>query len=179
MNQVSMPALAVPETRVPRRHSLLLRGFVALMVAHWLEHGVQAYQVYALGYDRHHAGGILGQIFPWLMHSEWLHFTYAILTFAGLLMLRPVFAGRALRWWNIALLIQAFHLLEHTLLFAQAQGGFRLFGASEPSSILQVFFPRIELHLFYNSVVTVPIVVAMFLHMRSGTQQRTSAARAA
>lgn len=150
-----------------RRNEWMLRIFAALMVAHWLEHIVQAYQVWGLGYERHHAGGLLGQVFPWLMHSEWLHFAYAVLTFLGLLVLYRAFSGPALVWWKVALIIQAWHLVEHTLLFAQAQGGFLLFGAKEPTSVLQVFFPRIELHLFYNSVVTVPIVIAMLLRWRA------------
>ena len=155
-----------------RKNEWMLKIFAALMVAHWLEHLVQAYQVWGLGYERHHAGGLLGQVFPWLMHSEWLHFTYALLTFAGLLLLYRAFEGPALAWWKTALVIQAWHLIEHTLLFAQAQGGFTLFGAKEPTSVLQVFFPRIELHLFYNSVVTVPIVIAMLLRWRSAVPQQ-------
>jgi hypothetical protein len=158
-----------------RRNEWMLKIFAGLMVAHWLEHLVQAYQVWGLGYERHHAGGLLGQIFPWLMHSEWLHFAYAVLTFAGLLVLYRAFEAPALVWWKTALVIQAWHLVEHTLLFAQAQGGFTLFGAKEPTSVLQVFFPRIELHLFYNSVVTVPIVIAMLLRWRSTVPQQSLA----
>jgi hypothetical protein len=158
-----------------RKYTIMLKIFVVLMVAHWLEHLVQAYQVWGLGYERHHAGGILGQIFPWLMHSEWLHFAYAVLTFAGLLLLYRAFAGPALVWWKVALIVQAWHLVEHSLLFAQAQGGFLLWGAKEPTSVVQLFFPRIELHLFYNSVVTIPIVVAMLLRWKSMSPQHARA----
>ena len=35
-----------------------------------------------------------------------------------------------------------------------------------PTSVLQNFFPRVELHLFYNSIVTIPMIVAVILHMR-------------
>jgi hypothetical protein len=149
-----------------QRHSLMLKMFAGLMVAHWLEHVIQAYQVYALGYDRHHAMGLLGQLYPWLMHSEWLHFAYALLTFVGLILLHHGFTGPARTWWNVASIIQAWHLFEHSLLFAQVQGGFLLWGTKEPTSVLQLFFPRIELHLFYNSVVTVPIVIAMAIYWR-------------
>lgn len=155
-----------------RRDELILKIFAWMMVAHWVEHLVQAYQVWVLGYERHHAGGLLGQIFPWLVHSEWLHFGYAVLTFVGLLALYRAFSGAALAWWKTALAIQAWHLVEHTLLFVQAQGEFTLFGAKEPTSVLQVFFPRIELHLFYNSVVTVPIVIAMLMRWRREAPQR-------
>jgi hypothetical protein len=158
-----------------RKYTIMLKAFAVLMVAHWLEHLVQAYQVWGLGYERHHAGGVLGQVFPWLMHSEWLHFAYAVLTLAGLLLLYRTFSGPALVWWKVALIIQTWHLVEHTLLFAQAQGGFLLWGAKEPTSALQLFFPRIELHLFYNSVVTFPIVVAMLLRWRNRLPQQARA----
>jgi hypothetical protein len=148
------------------RHGIALRLFAAIMVAHWLEHIVQAYQVYALGYEPHHALGLLGQFYPWLVHSEWMHFGYAILTFVGLVLLRQAFCGPALAWWNIALVVQVWHLFEHALLFIQAQGGFALWGAKEPISVLQLFWPRVELHLFYNSVVTIPIVIALILTKR-------------
>jgi hypothetical protein len=161
------------------KYNIMLKGFAVLMVAHWLEHLVQAYQVWGLGYERHHARGVLGQVFPWLMHSEWLHFAFAVLTFAGLALLYRAFSGPALVWWQAALIIQTWHLVEHTLLFAQAQGGFLLWGAKEPTSVLQLFFPRIELHLFYNSVVTIPIVVAMLLRWKSMSPQHARAETAA
>jgi hypothetical protein len=148
------------------RNRMLLKIFIVIMIAHWLEHLVQAYQVYAMGYERHHAMGLLGQFFPWLVHSEWMHFVYAVLTFLGLFLLRDEFSGPARTWWNAALLIQIWHLFEHTLLFIQAQGGFTLWGAKEPTSVLQLIWPRIELHLFYNSVVTAPIVIAMIVSRR-------------
>jgi hypothetical protein len=157
---------------IERRNDLMLKIFAGLMIAHWAEHLVQAYQVWGLGYERHHARGLLGQAFPWLMHSEWLHFGFAVLTLAGLVVLYRAFEGPALIWWKVALVIQAWHLFEHSLLFAQAQGGFFLFGATEPTSVVQVFFPRIELHLFYNSVVTLPIVIAIFLRWRSAVPQQ-------
>jgi hypothetical protein len=155
------------------RHETLLKVFVIIMIAHWLEHIVQGYQVYVMGYERHHAMGMLGQMYPWLVHSEWMHFGYAVLTLLGLVLLRGGFSGSALAWWNAALIIQIWHLFEHTLLFVQAQGGFTLWGAKEPTSVLQLFWPRIELHLFYNSVVTVPIVIAMIVSRRQCS--RTSA----
>lgn len=65
------------------RHGVLLKIFGAIIIVHWLEHLVQAYQVYVMGYERH-----------------------------------------------------------------------------------QLFWPRIELYLFYNSVVTVPIVIAMIVSRR-------------
>ena len=34
-----------------------------------------------------------------------------------------------------------------------------------PTSIGQIWIPRIELHLFYNFIVFTPMVVAMYYHM--------------
>jgi hypothetical protein len=66
----------------------------------------------------------------------------------------------------VSLAIQAWHLVEHSLLQAQAIGGQNLFGSPVPTSILQQFVPRPELHLLYNLAVFVPMVVAMWLHTR-------------
>jgi|SRR5579872_420472 len=147
----------------PKMSRIALKSFVIVMIAHWVEHGVQAYQVYVLGFEPHHALGLLGQFYPWLVHSEWLHFGYAVLTWLGLIFLRDSFYGSARLWWDAALIIQIWHLFEHTLLFIQAQGGFTFWGTTEPTSVLQLLFPRIQLHLFYNSVVTIPIVAAMIV----------------
>ena len=57
-------------------------------------------------------------------------------------------------------------LFEHALLFLQSLTGQNLLGEAVPTSILQMVFPRVELHLFYNVVVFVPMVVAMVLHRR-------------
>ena len=152
----------------PTMHGIVLKSFLLVMIAHWIEHGVQAYQVYVLGFERHHVLGLLGQFYPWLVHSEWMHFGFAVLTWLGLIFLRDSFSGSSKLWWDTALMIQILHLFEHTLLFIQAQGGFTLWGASEPTSVLQLFFPRIELHLFYNSIVTIPIVAAMIVARFTG-----------
>ena len=148
------------------RHRTILKSFLAIMIAHWAEHIVQAYQVYVMGCERHNAMGLPGRFYPWLVHSEWLHFGYAIATWLGLVILRSGFSGTALHLWDMAIIIQIWHSFEHTLLFIQAQRGFTLWGAAESTSVLQLFWPRIELHLFYNSVVTLPIILAMVTSSR-------------
>ena len=62
-------------------------------------------------------------------------------------------------------MIQFWHHIEHALLQAQVITGHTLFGAAAPTSIVQLWIPRLELHLFYNSVVFVPMVVAMYYHL--------------
>ncbi len=41
-----------------------------------------------------------------------------------------------------------------------------------PVSLAQLLIPRVELHLFYNTIVTVPMIVAMLYHMyRTGKER--------
>jgi hypothetical protein len=35
-----------------------------------------------------------------------------------------------------------------------------------PTSILQLVLPRVELHLFYNTIVFLPMVIAVYYHLR-------------
>ncbi|WP_326563791.1 hypothetical protein [Micromonospora peucetia] len=147
-------------------HRAALNAFLVIVLAHWAEHLVQAYQIWGLGWSRPEARGVLGMPFPWLVSSEWLHYGYAILMLVGLWMLRPGFVGRSRSWWTAALAIQFWHHIEHLLLLLQAQTGRHLFDSPVPTSLLQVVIPRVELHLFYNTVVFVPMVIAMYLHLR-------------
>ncbi|GIE30584.1 hypothetical protein Ait01nite_036290 [Actinoplanes italicus] len=149
-----------------RYHRPALRMFMFVVIAHWAEHLVQAYQIWVMGMPRPQARGVLGQFFPWLITSEWLHYGFAIVMLIGLFLLLPGFTGKARMWWVLALGLQFWHHIEHLLLLIQAQAGANLFGAAAPTSIAQLIMPRVELHLFYNSVVFIPMVVAMYLHLR-------------
>ncbi|GLZ42774.1 hypothetical protein Acsp05_63980 [Actinokineospora sp. NBRC 105648] len=140
--------------------------FLAIVLAHWAEHLVQAVQIYVLGWPAGEARGVLGIPFPKLIQFEWLHYGYALVMLIGLFLLRKGFTGRSRQWWNLALGLQFWHHIEHLLLFAQAQTGWRLGGGAVPTSIIQFLVPRVELHLFYNTVVTIPMIVAMVLHRR-------------
>ncbi|HEX2315175.1 MAG TPA: hypothetical protein VHJ17_15640 [Thermomonospora sp.] len=150
------------------RHRVALGVFLAIVLAHWAEHVAQAVQIWVLGWPVPEARGVLGVPFPWLVTSEWMHYGYALVMLAGLVLLRPAFTGRARTWWNISLAIQAWHHLEHLLLLLQALTGNNLAGRPKVTSIVQLLVPRVELHLFYNAIVFAPMVVAMILHRRSG-----------
>lgn len=147
-------------------HRAALNVFMVIVVAHWAEHIVQAVQIWGLGWARPEARGVLGVPFPWLVSSEWLHYGYALIMLAGLILLSGGFRGAARTWWLVALGIQFWHHIEHLLLLVQAQTGNFLAGAAVPTSVLQLVFPRVELHLFYNTVVFVPMVIAVYLHLR-------------
>ena len=157
-----------------RHHQAALTIFLAIVLAHWAEHLAQAYQVYVLGWPLPEARGVLGVPFPWLISSEWMHYGYALVMLIGLIVLRPGFSGRSRTWWTAALIIQAWHHVEHLLLLLQALTGQHLLGRPVPTSVIQLFLPRMELHLFYNGIVFLPMVVAMYLHWRPTESERRS-----
>lgn len=163
-----------PISFTAKHHRAALDVFMVIVLAHWAEHLVQAFQIYALGWPAAQARGLLGMPFPVLISSEWLHYGYAIVMLVGLWVLQGGFDGRGRQWWDLALGIQFWHHVEHLLLLVQAQSGWRLTGSGAPSSILQLLIPRVELHLFYNTVVTVPMVVAIILHRRTTTAPTTA-----
>jgi len=147
-------------------HEIALRTFMVIVLAHWAEHLAQAIQIYALGWPVPESRGVLGLYFPWLIKSESLHYGYAVVMLIGLLLLRKGFTEPSeKRWWTIALGIQFFHHIEHLLLIVQATSGHNLLGRPVPTSLLQLWIPRVELHLFYNTIVFIPMVIAMYHHM--------------
>jgi len=159
-----------------RFHRTALTVYMVVVLAHWAEHLVQAYQIWVLGWPRPQARGVLGMPFPWLVSSEWLHYGYAIVMLIGLFLLRRGFTGRGNAWWTVALALQFWHHIEHALLLIQAHSSFRFPGTTVPTSLLQLVVPRVELHLFYNSVVFIPMLIAVYLHMRPNTMERASMA---
>ncbi|HET8783853.1 MAG TPA: hypothetical protein VFM63_15675 [Pyrinomonadaceae bacterium] len=148
-------------------HRRALYVFTFIVLAHWAEHLTQSYQIYVMGWPRPRAGGFLGLFFPWLVSSEVLHYGYAIVMLVGLWTLRKGFTGTSRTWWTVALVIQFWHHIEHAVLQWQAITGHYWFGSPVPVSFLQMMFPtaRVEIHLFYNAIVFMPMVVAMYYHM--------------
>lgn len=146
-------------------HEPALRVFMIIVLAHWAEHLAQAWQYYALGWPNTEAGGVLGLWFPFLVASELLHYLYALVMLGGLWILRTGFLGRARAWWMLAFWIQCWHHVEHALLQGQALVGQNLLNSPVPLSIAQIWIPRIELHLLYNTIVFVPMVIAMYQHV--------------
>jgi hypothetical protein len=147
-------------------HEVALRTFMVIVLAHWGEHLTQAFQIYALGWPVPESRGLLGQFFPWLVKSETLHYGYALVMLVGLFALRRGFTeAKERRWWTIALGIQFFHHIEHGLLQIQALTGHNFFDRPVPTSLVQLWIPRVELHLFYNTIVFLPMVIAMYYHL--------------
>jgi hypothetical protein len=148
------------------RHELALRVFTAIVLAHWVEHLLQGLQIYVLGWPVPEARGAVGLLFPSLVKSDALHYGYAVVMLVGLWLLRAGFTGRLDRfWWMTAFWIQFFHHIEHALLQTQVIIGHNLLGRPVPTSLIQLWVPRVELHLFYNTIVFIPMVIAMYYHL--------------
>ena len=170
ISAIERPPTAIAPTSLREKlngpwHERASWAFAVIVLAHWAEHLTQAIQIFALGWARPDARGFLGLWYPWLVKSEALHYGYAVVMLFGLWLLRPGFVGRSRTWWTIALWIQFWHHIEHALLQGQAVFHHNLFGSPVPTSFLQTFIPRVELHLFYNGVVFVPMVIAMYFHL--------------
>ncbi len=146
-------------------HEKAMWIFTVIVIGHWAEHLVQAFQIYVLHWPVKHALGVLGMVWPVLVHSEVLHYAYALVMLVGFLLLRPGMRGKSLVWWNVALAVQMWHHFEHALLFGQAAAHHPLFGSPVPISLVQLVIPRVELHLIYNAIVTVPMTISMIWHL--------------
>lgn len=157
-------------------HERALQVFMVIVLAHWAEHLVQAAQIYLMGWPRPKANGVLGLWYPWLIKSETLHYGYALIMLVGIWVLRKGFTGTARKWWTAALVIQFWHHIEHLLLIWQATTHHNFWNKPVPFSVLQLVIPRVELHLFYNSVVFVPMMIGMYYHMFPPAAERGQAA---
>ena len=146
-------------------HKRSLQIFMFIVLAHWGEHLFQAYQVYVMHWPRAIALGMLGLVWPSLVRTEALHYGYALIMLIGIGVLRKGFTGTSLMWWTVSFWIQFWHHIEHGVLQYQAITGHYWFHSPVPVSFLQLLYPRIELHLFYNTVVFIPMVIGMYYHM--------------
>lgn len=157
------------------KHEFALRVYAFIVLAHWAEHLTQAFQIFVLHMPRPASRGVLGQFFPWLVASEAMHYGYALFMLIGLWILRKGFVGRSYKWWMASFVIQFWHHIEHLLLQLQAIQQMNYWGSPVPVSILQLFFPRVELHLFYNTIVFIPMAVAMYMHLFPTAEERAKA----
>lgn len=159
------PSRGLYEKLNTRWHKPALLAFTAFVLFHWMEHIVQAYQFFVMHWSRQMSMGLLGMYYPWLMKTEALHYGFALVMLIGLWVLRKGFTGTSYTWWMVAFWIQFWHHFEHFILFYQAQTHQFWFGGSVPTSVGQIWIPRIELHLIYNALVFIPMVVAMYYHV--------------
>lgn len=126
--------------------------FKFIVLFHFLEHSTQIYQLYFLHWSRPDSLGILGLLYPFLIKSELLHLSYAIYMLGGLYYFKSKIKNH---FWNLATNLQSLHLIEHLILMFQFLLGFK------PTGIGGLWFPRIELHFFYNLIVLIPMLIAI------------------
>jgi hypothetical protein len=139
------------------------------VLLHFSEHVAQIIQVYGLHWARKESLGLLGLVYPSLVHSEWLHYLHALFMMCGLFVLQFSVTGKAFKWWKTAFWLSFYHHIEHVIILAQALAGYNLFNSPKPTSIVQAMgIPRIELHFFYNLMVLVPMLVALYLNKKEG-----------
>ena len=153
-------------------HFCAVVAFLVVDAVHLVEHGVQALQIFVLGWARPDARGVLGEWMPWLVTSEWMHYSFGLISLVAITLLRPAFMGRAATLWTVALVGQFWHHLEQFFLLFQKLTGEPWFGQSEPTSLLQLLIPRVELHLFYNAAVAVPLFIALAYHWFPSATER-------
>ena len=158
-----------------RNHMWALVAYLVVVVSHFIEHATQIVQVHVLGWAPAQAGGFLGLWLPGLAMTEVLHTTYNTVQLAGLAALLSGFKGPARRWWLAALMIQCWHLFEHLLLQVQFLTGHHLMSHAKQHSLLELVFPRVELHFAYNLLVFVPTVVATVIYLYSRRSQNSEA----
>ena len=141
----------------------VMRLFLLIILAHLFEHLAQIYQLWILHWLRPDCLGLLGLSFPWLMRSEWLHYGYALFHLLGLWYFIGYFHSlKAYFYWRIAFIFQVFHHYEHFILLLQKLFKTNLFNSPVPISLGQLFIPRIELHLVYNLIVFIPMIIALY-----------------
>lgn len=175
IRSVSGPVIGLHEKLNTLWHERALQLFMVIALAHWAEHLAQAWQIFVMGWSRPQANGVLGLWYPWLIQSEALHYGYALVMLVGLWTLRDGFTGLSRKWWTAALVIQFWHHIEHLLLIWQATTHHNFWHKPVPFSFLQLMIPRVELHLFYNTVVFVPMIVGMYNHMFPSVAEGKSA----
>lgn len=141
---------------------LVFLGVVLLQGLHELEHITQALQRFVL--DDPNGAGLLG---------SWIDIEPVHLVYNGSFLLLLALTYR-LGWGHIhnsptrpvvfwlmtfALLFQSYHFIEHLFKIVQFIGS----GTNGTPGILGQFFNLVWLHLVYNTIVYVPVLLAFFL----------------
>ncbi len=90
------------------QHRRALLVYIVLVVGHFSEHLVQMAQVFAFGWAKSDAGGLLGLIFSSAAENELLHLSYNSFQLTGLILLAYGFRHyrAAHTFWMVALVAQ-------------------------------------------------------------------------
>src|SRR5215213_6620375 len=106
---VGNPTASLYENLNTRWHKVALLSFLAIVLFHWTEHIIQAYQFFVLNWTRQMSMGLVGMYYPWLMKTEVLHYGFALVMVIALWILRKGFTGTSHKWWMAAFWIQFWH----------------------------------------------------------------------
>jgi hypothetical protein len=149
-------------------HKPAVLALSLLVLAHWCVLGIRAIEVYVMGRSVTDAESLLGVVF-----SGVVDYAYALLALIALWVLRLGFVGRSRLWWTATFWIMAWVYLEYALLAYQTVAGRNLFGAAQPTCVLQMLgiFGRLEVNLLYGVLATVPMIVALYLHRFPSKQE--------
>ena len=158
----------------------LFLGILGIQGFHVIEHVVQVVQRYALGIAN--GSGIVGSV----ADTEPVHLIYNAAYFGllaaaylalGLQQRSSPVEGSVRGLLTFALCFQAFHLLEHTFKIVQyVQLGFQngtggILG-SGPGGIVPLF-PVPLLHLAYNAIAYIPVVLVFILLVRRTADEQS------
>lgn len=144
-----------------------LNYFLLIVYMHLFEHIAQMFQLYILHWERPKCLGLLGLIWPQLIHSEYLHYGHALFMLLGIYYLTKYMYTKTSLWWmSLTLLLAFYHHFEHLLLLVQSISHVYFFDKTVPTSIGQLWFPRIELHMFYNLLVGIPMIIALYYNKK-------------
>ena len=134
---------------------------MVIVLAHWGEHLLQAFQIYGLGWPRAGSARRARHFFPVLVTSEMLHYGYALVMLVGLWVLRRASPASTIAGGGRSRSASSSSTTSSTRCCrTQALVGHNLFDRPVPTSLVQLWVPRVELHLFYNTIVFIPMVVA-------------------
>lgn len=167
-------------THPKRLGFILFTETLIIQLFHEVEHIMQVMQKYA--WHQQAFPGWLGQWFD----LEWVHFLYNGTLFLALLALWIVYRknpgiGRTSALGAVALIFvvffQGYHWLEHAARLVQYYQGM-----PKPPGFLGQVFPLLELHFWFNTVVSVAMLFAYFRLQpwtrRGKTVKRTQLAEA-
>ena len=150
-----------------QRHKLALGLFMVVVIAHWAEHIAQAYQIWGLGWPRPKANGLLGLAVPVAGHIRVAALRVrAASCWSGCCSCARASSGAAAPGGRSRSASSSGTTSSTCCCSSRPRpAATSPAGRCRPAS-LQLFFPRVELHLFYNTIVFIPMVVAMVLHLR-------------
>lgn len=155
---------AVSPRGLTRPVTLVLLGGLAVQTFHMAEHAIQVVQVYVL--DSQHRSGLLGSV----VDTEWVHFAYNVAVFGFLAAVwvlgRPrgpaALPRSGASWALAALLVQAYHLVEHTAKVVQHLAS----GADPAPGLLGGALGLVWFHFGINLAVYVAMAIPVVALLR-------------